>query len=250
VSDSLVTLVLIVAIQNFWLKELLQCLFKRITKQNIKTNIHYVVNLIGLVATRKTLNLTLQRTPKDLLHHRSRTTSSSSSLVGPLAVGAALLQLLEAEAGVVAGVNHVAQELVRVLLAATPEVLGENPETALDPRGRVQCEIHPQRPRYPLLQYAEGAVAPQIACTKTGSESITRKEKRRKKKKKKGLKCWGAKRKGLEGYVRTEGGVLAFEAEIGERRSVCEALEDTVEVTRVAEVLQPQRRTALPLMTQ
>lgn len=43
--------------------------------------------------------------------------------------------------------------------------------------------------------------------------------------------------------------MLAFEAEIGEGRGVGEALEDAVEVARVAEVLKPQRRTALALLT-
>lgn len=42
----------------------------------------------------------------------------------------------------------------------------------------------------------------------------------------------------------------AIEAEIGEGRGVGEALEDAVEVAGVAEVLEPQRRTALAFLTQ
>ena len=37
----------------------------------------------------------------------------------------------------------------------------------------------------------------------------------------------------------TERGVLEFEAEIGERRSVSEALKNAVEVARIAEVFEP-----------
>lgn len=40
-----------------------------------------------------------------------------------------------------AGVDYVAEELVRVLLAATTEVLREDPDTALDLRRRVVREI-------------------------------------------------------------------------------------------------------------
>lgn len=65
-----------------------------------------------------------------------------------------------------AGVDHVAQELVRILLSATPEVLGKNPETALDLQGRVRVLIHAQRPHNPLFQNAKRTVARQIACAK------------------------------------------------------------------------------------
>ena len=37
----------------------------------------------------------------------------------------------------------------------------------------------------------------------------------------------------------TEGRVLIVEAEIGERRSVGEALKNRIKITRIAEILQP-----------
>ena len=54
-----------------------------------------------------------------------------------------------------AGVDDVAEELVRVLLAAAAEVLGEDPDAALDLGRRVVREIQSQRPCNLLLQYAE-----------------------------------------------------------------------------------------------
>lgn len=94
-----------------------------------------------------------------------------------------------------AGVDDVAEELVRVLLAAAAEVRAEDPQRGLDLGRRVVREIQAQRTRNLLLEYAE--------------------------------------RTGRRGRV-TERGVVEAEAEIGERRSVGEALEDAVEVARVA----------------
>lgn len=51
-----------------------------------------------------------------------------------------------------AGVDDVAEELVRVLLTAAAEVLGEDPETALDLGRRVVREIETQRPRNLFLE--------------------------------------------------------------------------------------------------
>lgn len=103
-----------------------------------------------------------------------------------------------------AGINDIAEELVGVFLAAAAEVLGENPKTVLNLHGRIEGEIDAQRPNYPLLEDAERAVALPV--------SVRRVAERR---------------------------MLFAEAEIGERRSVGEALEDAIEVAGIAEVLQP-----------
>lgn len=50
--------------------------------------------------------------------------------------------------------------------------------------------------------------------------------------------------------MHTERGVLAFETEISEGRGVGEALEDAVEIARVAEVLEPYRGAVLALLTE
>lgn len=95
-----------------------------------------------------------------------------------------------------AGVDDVTEKLVRVLLAAAPEVLSEDPETALDLGRCVVREIQFQRTRNLLLEYTER--------TRRGRRRIT------------------------------EVGVFLTETEISERRSVGEALENAVEVARVA----------------
>ena len=120
--------VFVVAIQNLSLKEPSQGVLERITMQNIKTNVHYLVNLIGLVATGKTLHLALQCTPEDLFHYRYTAAIATAILIhipDPP-------QLLETQTGVVAGVNDIAQELMRILLPPTPKLLGENLQTALN----------------------------------------------------------------------------------------------------------------------
>lgn len=119
--------------------------------ENIKTNIHYLVNLIRLISTTQTLHLALQGATENLLHHCTAT-SFVAAAIGLCAFAA---ELLEAEAGVVAGVDDVAEELVRVLLAAAAEVLREDPDAALDLRRRVVREIQSKRTRNLLLQYAE-----------------------------------------------------------------------------------------------
>jgi len=106
--------------------------------ENIKTNIHYLINLIRLVSTAQTLHLALQGATENLLHNRTPATVSTAAAIS---VSAFAAELLEAEAGIVAGVDYVAEELVRVLLAATTEVLREDPDTALDLRRRVVREI-------------------------------------------------------------------------------------------------------------
>lgn len=96
-------------------------------------------------------------------------------------------------------VDDVSEKLVRVLLAAAAEMLGEDSEAALDLGRSVVREIHAQGTCNLLLEYTE----------RTRRRRIT------------------------------ERGVLKTEAEIGERRSVGEALKDAVEVARVAEVFEP-----------
>ena len=120
--------------------------------ENIKTNIHYLINLIRLISTAQTLHLALQGATENFLHHR---TAASVTATAAISLGAFAAELLEAEAGVVAGVDDVAEELVRVLLAAAAEVLGEDPDAALDLGRRVVREIQSQRPCNLLLQYAE-----------------------------------------------------------------------------------------------
>ena len=105
--------------------------------ENIKTDIHYLINLIRLISTAQTLHLALQGAPENLLHHRTPATVSAASI----SVSAFAVELLEAEAGIVAGVDYVPEELVCVFLAATAEVLGEDPDTALDLGRRVVREI-------------------------------------------------------------------------------------------------------------
>lgn len=56
-----------------------------------------------------------------------------------------------------AGVNNVAEELVRVLLTTTAEMLSEDPETALNLGRSVVREIQLERTRNLLLEYAERA---------------------------------------------------------------------------------------------
>jgi hypothetical protein len=70
-----------------------------------------------------------------------------------------LLQLLETKTRVVAGIDNVTKELVRVLLATTLKVVGKNPETTEDLGGSVESEIHAERPSYPSLEYTKGTVA-------------------------------------------------------------------------------------------
>lgn len=94
-----------------------------------------------------------------------------------------------------ASVNNVAEKLVRVLLATAAEVLSKDPETALDLRRGVVREIQTEGARNLLLEYAKRA----------------------------------RRSRGI-----TERRVLKTKAEIGERRSVGEALKDAVEVARVA----------------
>lgn len=105
--------------------------------ENIKTDIHYLINLIRLISTAQTLHLTLQGTTENLLYHRTPATVSAASI----SVSAFAVELLEAETGIVAGVDYVPEELVRVFLAATAEVLGKDPYTALDLGRRVVREI-------------------------------------------------------------------------------------------------------------
>lgn len=128
----LLTFILIVTIQNLRPKELNHGFLNRTRMQNIETYIHNLIHLIRLIATRQTLHLALQGTPEYLLH---RGVSPIEGLA-PLPP-----QLLEAKAGVVARVDHVPQELVRVLLPPVPEVVGEQPQAALDLVRRVQCRI-------------------------------------------------------------------------------------------------------------
>ena len=64
----------------------------------------------------------------------------------------------------------------------------------------------------------------------------------KKKKKKKLLvkKIRVKEKKGIELRKKhTERGVLVFEAEIGERRSVCETLKNAVDIAGIAEVSEP-----------
>lgn len=119
--------------------------------QDIKANIHNLVCLVGLSTAAETLNLTLQGTPKDVLHH--------AGCRGPIIVVPHEPQLSETKASVVASVNYVTQELVGILLPAQSKVLCKYPETALDLGGSILGEIQAQRPNNALLQYAEGAVA-------------------------------------------------------------------------------------------
>lgn len=87
--------------------------------KNIETNIHDLIHLIRLVSAAQTLHLALQGATEDLLHHGG---GAGSGAAVPLPS-----ELLEAETGVVACVDNVAEELVRVLLATAAEVLGEDP---------------------------------------------------------------------------------------------------------------------------
>lgn len=89
--------------------------------KNIETNIHDLIHLIRLVSAAQTLHLALQGATEDLLHHGGGGGAGSGAAV-PLPS-----ELLEAETGVVACVDNVAEELVRVLLATAAEVLGEDP---------------------------------------------------------------------------------------------------------------------------
>lgn len=62
------------------------------------------------------------------------------------------------DAGVVAGVDDVAEELVGVLLVAEAEMPGEDLEGGVDLRRYIVRRVGAQGPRDPPLQNAEGAV--------------------------------------------------------------------------------------------
>lgn len=236
--NLLITFVLIIAIQNLRLKKLLHSFFKRTTIQNIKTNIHNLINLIRLSTTSQTLNLTLQRASKDLLNYRTTTINGLSTSAA--AAASFPPQLLEPQTRVVASINHVPQELVRVLLTSALKMLGENPQTALDLRRRIEREVHAQRPHNSLLQDTKRTLAlslrvqSRITCdNRIFFKKLCLKNYKTKKikenlntKKKINLTC----------KLFAERGVLELEAEIGEGRSVGEALKDAVEITRVAEI--------------
>lgn len=149
--NLLITFVLIIAIQNLRLKKLLHSFFKRTTIQNIKTNIHNLIDLIWLSTTSQTLNLTLQSASEDLLNYRTTTINGLSTSFPP--------QLLELQTLVVASINHVPQELVRVLLTSALKMLSENPQTALDLRWGIEREVHAQRPYNSLLQDTKRTLA-------------------------------------------------------------------------------------------
>lgn len=238
--NLLITFVLIIAIQNLRLKKLLHSFFKRTTIQNIKTNIHNLINLIRLSTTSQTLNLTLQRASKDLLNYRTTTINGLSTSAAAAAAASFPPQLLEPQTRVVASINHVPQELVRVLLTSALKMLGKNPQTALDLRRRIKREVHAQRPHNSLLQDTKRTLAlslrvqSRITCDnhiffkKLGLKNYKTKKIKEKlnTKKKINLTC----------KLFAERGVLELEAEIGEGRSVGEALKDAVEITRVAEI--------------
>lgn len=116
--------------------------------ENIKTNIHYLINLIRLISTTQTLHLALQRSTENLLHNGAAT--SAAAITASFAA-----QLLEAEAGVVTSVDDVSKKLVCVLLAAAAKMLGEDSDAALDLGRSVVREIHAQGTRNLLLEYTE-----------------------------------------------------------------------------------------------
>lgn len=90
--------------------------------QYVNTDIHNLVSLIRLSSARQTSHLTLQNAAKNL--------SNNGTSIETLAPAA--LQLLEAKARVVASIDYVAEELVSILLAAQPKVLGKKSETAMN----------------------------------------------------------------------------------------------------------------------
>ncbi|KAJ1395748.1 peptidase U32 family [Sesbania bispinosa] len=100
--------------------------------ENIETNIHYLINLIGHVPAAKTFHLTLQRSAQNIFNHKDVAAVGIASVAFPA-------ELLEAETGAVAGADDVAEELLHVLLATTTEMLNENPEIALDLRKSVMA---------------------------------------------------------------------------------------------------------------
>lgn len=234
--NLLITFVLIIAIQNLRLKKLLHSFFKRTTIQNIKTNIHNLINLIRLSTTSQTLNLTLQCASKDLLNYRTTTINGLSTS----AAASFPPQLLEPQTRVVASINHVPQELVRVLLTSALKMLGENPQTALDLRRRIEREVHAQRPHNSLLQDTKRTLAlslrvqSRITCdNRIFFKKLCLKNYKTKKIKE---KLNTKKKINLTCKLFAERGVLKLEAEIGEGRSVGEALKNAVEITRVAEI--------------
>lgn len=128
----LVTFVFIIAIQNLRLEEVEHGVIKRSAMQDIKANIHDLINLIGFEAARQALDLALQSATEDVLDDRG--------------------------GGVMASVNDIAEELVGVLLAAAAEMLGVDSERALDVPRHVQGLVEAERPDDLLLQHAERAI--------------------------------------------------------------------------------------------
>lgn len=96
-----------------------------------------------------------------------------------------------------ASIDDVAQELVGILLAAGAEMVGEDPQAALQLNGGVKRKIEAEGTDNPLLKNAEGAVAVRIA----------------------------------------ERRVLGTEAEISQGRGISEALEDAIEVACIPQIL-------------